>query len=205
MVRTHLSLITSRSWLAALCVATLVAWVGLLGNAWAADATTRDSSTDGQQPDGLPFVMRPGDVLVNAPLGVRKTPAATLVDRLLVSSPLGVMRTPPPLPPQSVALISGALGVLRGRMIGDVTPDVLGVGQNAQPVTVFGRGLNGATAVMLEPSLDTQCQLQHRRGRRAHRCCLQYLRCRRARLATRARARRAGHAWWTRIQAPARS
>lgn len=116
--------------------------------------TARSAVDAPQRPLGFPYVMRPGDVLVNAPIGVRRTPHVVAMPRLLVSVPLGVRRISAPEPSIPVSLVSPALGIIRGSGIRRIEPDVLSVGASAQSVSIFGHGLGGASNVVVEPSAD---------------------------------------------------
>jgi large repetitive protein len=158
MVRSHLAnlvLLQSRRWLATIVACAILAGPGFRTDALAEGRATRGTQSALQQGDGLTFVLRPGDVLVNSALGVLKTPSPSLTELLIVSPKLGVLRTPAPIELPPAPLISPALGVLRGSAIFGANPAVLNVGQSGQQLSIDGRGLLGAQSLVLEPSAET--------------------------------------------------
>ena len=126
-------------------------FLGQQNPARAADANLGTADAPAE-PSGFPYVMRPGDVLVNAPLGVRRTPAPDAVARLFVSTPLGVIRTPTPMPANPVFFASPLLGVGRGGAIRSIEPDTLEIGVTSQVVAILGTGLDATTSVNFEPA-----------------------------------------------------
>ena len=101
------------------------------------------------------FTLRPGDVFVNAPVGVSKQ--AQVSSTVSHWSPiLGVSK---PIPPPAVptrTFYAAAVGVHRGAAVNGLTPNRVEIGQNNQIVVVSGSGLQSATSVALEPLTDTQ-------------------------------------------------
>jgi hypothetical protein len=158
MVRPHLTnlvLLLSRRWVAAMIACAIVTGPGFRSVALADGSVARGTQSAIKQDDGLAFVLRPGDVLVDSALGVLRTPSASVTDLLFVSPQLGVLRTPAPIVLPPAPLISPTLGVLRGPAIFGANPAVLDLGQNGQLLSIEGRGLLGAESVVFEPSADT--------------------------------------------------
>jgi VCBS repeat-containing protein len=139
----------------------LAACMGLAGVALGAGTDGSAGVANAPQPNSLPYVMRPGDVLVNAPVGVIKQTVPVPVLLQFNSAVIGVVRTPPPPQPVSVPLFSVPVGVVRGASISDVLPDQLAVGQNAQALTIQGQGLGVATAVAFDPAADINVSSFH--------------------------------------------
>ena len=148
-----LSRISSWRWLGVLFACAIAACLGL--DALAETLPPTDGPTAGAQPDGLPFVLRPGDVLVNSALGVLRTPPNIPVARLFVEHAVGVERIAAPVQAIPAPFISPVLGVLRGPAIFDLVPDVIAVGQSGQSLRINGRGLAGVESLELDPSTDT--------------------------------------------------
>ncbi|MBD8525505.1 Ig-like domain-containing protein [Pseudomarimonas arenosa] len=98
----------------------------------------------------LPFVLRPGDVVANAPLGVKR-PVATVIERQLWSPALGVRR-----PVEQVAearlFVAPTLGVLRGAGVRSVDPARVSLGQADQQLSLSGHGLQQAASLQFEPA-----------------------------------------------------
>lgn len=99
---------------------------------------------------GLPFPLEPGDVVANAPLGVRKQVAIPL--RTIHSPALGVRITAAPAPARRMDLSSNLLGVFRGRGISQLQPNVLEIGQTGQILTVQGYGLTAVSNRSFAPA-----------------------------------------------------
>jgi hypothetical protein len=148
----NLAGISTRRWFGAIFACVFVASSVL--DARADSPSPIDAPSTGTQPDGLPFVLRPGDVLVNSALGVLKTPAQDPVARLLVTTALGVERTAAPVEASPTPLVSPVIGVLRGATIFELIPDVLAVGQNGQSLRINGSGLATVDSLVLDPSID---------------------------------------------------
>ena len=147
-----LSKVSSRRWLGAIFACLLVAGLGL--DAVADTPSPIEGHLVGPQPNGLPYVLRPGDVLVNSALGVLRTPARDPIARLFVSPALGVERTLAPIEATPAPFVSPVLGVLRGSAIFGLNPDVLAVGQNAQTLRINGHGLGAVQSLVLDPPAD---------------------------------------------------
>lgn len=145
----------TRRWRAATFARALIASIWVLLSSVVIAASSPHGSVIAPQPDGSGFVLRPGDVLVNAPVGVRRESAINSVERLLVSPALGVQRTAPPVVALPMPIFSPVLGVQRGTAIFRVEPNVLAIGQSTQSLSVFGQGLGVAAVVAFDPPADT--------------------------------------------------
>ncbi len=143
------------SWRRRNCDALLVLLIGgivaCLHGLALADGTPVSTTDDASATRGFPYVMRPGDVVVNAPLGVRREYANSAIPRLLHSTPLGAVRTPTAQPGAPVFLASSLLGVARGGVIQAIDPDVLAIGLASQSVAISGIGLDAITDVSINP------------------------------------------------------
>lgn len=134
-----------------------LAVLALLGCAiaWAGNepvATSTSKLPFGLAPKALPFPLEPGDVFANAPLGVKRESASSVV-RSVASPVIMVLRE---AAPQSVSrqLASTPVSVYRGVGIQSVSPDRLQIGQSGQVVTVYGAQLNQAATAATTPSTD---------------------------------------------------
>ncbi|NBD95239.1 MAG: tandem-95 repeat protein [Gammaproteobacteria bacterium] len=112
-----------------------------------------DSSSPGAATQALPYELEPGDVLVNAALGVIRESEDTIA-RNNWSAQLGVIKERPPTEPIEHLLASPQLGVLRGPGITAVDPDRLTVGAVGQTVTVSGFELDDVDTVAIAPPED---------------------------------------------------
>ena len=99
----------------------------------------------------LPFTLRPGDVLANAPLGVRRD-VQTTRELPVYSATLGVLRTPPPAPAVQRSAYSSGIAVLRGAGVEQLAPSRVSLGAVDQRITLSGYGLTAATTLRIEPA-----------------------------------------------------
>lgn len=132
-------------------------WMVLCALAIGAQAIPAKAPDDGQL-KGLPFTMRPGDVLVNSPLGVLKS-VQNSTEVQLLSPQVVVHREAAPAPPPILLLHSPALGIHRGSAISAVDPSRLQIGLDGQVMTLIGRELSGVASIAMEPPDDVQIVL----------------------------------------------
>ncbi len=99
----------------------------------------------------LPFTLRAGDVLANAPLGVRRDSAQS-IERMVYSPMLGVRRPTPPVAPPERLVQAPLLGVLRGAGVDSLAPARITVGQGGTALQIRGVGLSQAVSLQLTPA-----------------------------------------------------
>ena len=116
-------------------------------------ARSEGSSKPGAGTQALPYELEPGDVLVNAALGVTRESESTIA-RNNWSAQLGVIREIPPAEPIQRLLVSPQLGALRGPGITAVDPDRLTVDTSGQMVSVSGFELDDVDSAAVAPPDD---------------------------------------------------
>lgn len=152
-------------WWAALCLGALLLACFSGALAFAEEACPHPSSDCpgalGKADVGLSWVMRPGDVLVNAPLGVLRSSSAPR-EVFLSQSQLGVLRSPPPPSPIALGFLGAAVGVVRGPLVNRIDPPRVVRGLDAQRVTLHGRGLASAVGASIHPPAGITWQIGDR-------------------------------------------
>ena len=99
----------------------------------------------------LPFTLRPGDVVANAPLGVLRERDST-ESRLVLSAALGVRRPAPPPAPVERVVVASPVGVLRGAGVRSLSPGRVALGAMGQALELRGHGLQRAASIRFEPA-----------------------------------------------------
>lgn len=128
---------------------------GLACAANAADIEVRHQNQLASSPETPRLLLRPGDVLVNAALGVTRASTANPASHLLVSPQLGVQRGSVTPPDGVIFFASSLLGVTRGALVSGLEPDRLSIGQDSQGLVIHGRGLGAVQQLVLDPADDT--------------------------------------------------
>lgn len=128
---------------------------GLVCTANAADNEIRRHKPHASSLESPQLLLRPGDVLANAALGVARMPTPNPGNHLLISPQLGVQRGSI-VPPDGVNFFaSSLLGVTRGEVVFGLEPDRLSIGQGGQGLVIHGRGLGAVQQLVLDPADDT--------------------------------------------------
>lgn len=99
----------------------------------------------------LPFTLRPGDVVANAPLGVLRE-RSSAESRLVLSAAVGVRRPLPPPSPVERIVVGAPVGVLRGAGVASLSPGRVALGTTGQSLELRGHGLQRATTIRFEPA-----------------------------------------------------
>ena len=131
----------------------LVGGLGCAANA--ADIEVRQQNQDASSLETPRLLLRPGDVLANAALGVTRVSDANPASHLLISPQLGVQYGSVTPPNDLNFFASGLLGVTRGAVVFGLEPDRLSIGQAGQGLVIHGRGLETVQHLVLDPADDT--------------------------------------------------
>jgi|GEM_PF-3129044 len=158
--------------LQALLLSALLCGISMAGSVCAAAAEARAadcasealpaecSKAEAASPKALPWVMRPGDVVVNAAVGVeRRAPAQR---ELLFSSPVLGVRRAEPVAPREWLQLGASLGLVRGAVMQSVEPQRVGLGAVSQAVVLLGQGLPLTGSVALQPADGVQLLVEQR-------------------------------------------
>lgn len=124
---------------------------------------TGQAQLDQAQPDqakDLPWTPRPGDVVGNAALGVRRESTST-PSRDIRSAVLGVRREAS-ASIQTQTSFSAVLGVTRGPVIDAIEPNQLAIGVAQQSVLIRGRGLPDNASVTVDPAEGLSLSVESR-------------------------------------------
>ena len=131
----------------------LVGGLGCAANA--ADIEVRQQNQDASSLETPRLLLRPGDVLANAALGVTRVSDANPASHLLISPQLGVQYGSVTPPNDVNFFASGLLGVTRGAVVFGLEQDRLSIGQAGQGLVIHGRGLETVQHLVLDPADDT--------------------------------------------------